>query len=94
MRSRMRSLTTHDTTGHSDTTDAARRVQRRVLSGMSPEKRVLVAAQMSEDARAVAAAGIRALHRAWPDAQVRRSLLVRIYGADLVERAWGASRRS
>jgi len=72
-----------------DTTASALCVQRRILSGMSRRRRLEIAVQMSDDARDICVAGIRALHPAWTEGQVRRALLVRIYGAELVERAWG-----
>ena len=77
-----------------DTTEAARRVQRGILNRMSPEQRVRLAAEMSDDVREVAMAGIRILHPGWSEKRVRRALLVRIYGAKLVERAWGPEARS
>ena len=72
-----------------DTTKAARRVQRGLHSAMSGEQRVELMVRMSEDARDITAAGIRMSHGDWSEKRVRRALLIRIYGADLVERAWG-----
>lgn len=47
-----------------------------------------MAVSMSEEAREITRAGIRFRHPDWDDAQVRRALLVRLYGAELVARAW------
>ncbi len=71
-----------------DTTDAARRVQLDVIRRMTPDERVGAAVRMSEDARSIAVSGIRSRHPEWSEERVRRELLVRIYGEDLVERAW------
>ena len=72
-----------------DTTTDALRVQATIHRRMTPEARVELAIQMSEDARAISAAGVRRLHPHWGEASVRREVLIRIYGADLVARAWG-----
>lgn len=44
---------------------------------------------MSDAAREILADGIRHRHPDWPPARVRREVLVRCYGAELVEAAWG-----
>ena len=72
-----------------DTSEDARLAQLAVLRQMGPAERVRVAVKMSEEAREIAAAGVRARHPAWSEARVRRAVLERIYGAELVERAWG-----
>lgn len=77
------------TVGSPDTAPDARRVQIEVLRRMAPEERVRVAVAMSEEAREITSAGICASHPGWTEERVLRELLTRIYGADLVERAWG-----
>jgi hypothetical protein len=56
---------------------------------MSGEERVAIAFKMSADVREICSAGIRSHHPDWTDAQVRRQMLIRVLGQDLVERAWG-----
>ena len=72
-----------------DTAPEARRVQLAVLRRKGRAERVRIAAAMSEEARELTMIGIRARHPAWTEEQVRRELLTRLYGAELVERAWG-----
>ena len=72
-----------------DTTDEASRVQRTAWAQMGPHRRVWIAAEMSDDAREIAAAGVRHRNPDWSEVRVRRQVLVQVYGADLVERAWG-----
>ena len=72
-----------------DTMTDATRVQRAAWARMGPGERVRVAAEMSDDAREIAAAGVRHRHPTWSEARVYRQVLVQVYGADLVERAWG-----
>jgi len=64
-------------------------VQIAAIRRLTGAQRVELAVRMSEDARAITAAGIRARHPGWSDVRVRRELLVRIYGTELVTRAWG-----
>lgn len=59
------------------------------LRRMTPAERVRLAAVMSEESREITRAGIRARRPDWSEARVQRELLVRLYGADLVERAFG-----
>jgi len=72
-----------------DTAPEARRVQTAILKNMTPRVRVRMAVSMSEDAREIARDGIRFRHPDWDEARVRHELLVRLYGAELVARAWG-----
>jgi len=55
---------------------------------MTPAQRVEIAAQMSEDVRAIAAAGIRARHPHDSADDVRHALFRLLYGDDLFRRAW------
>ena len=74
-----------------DTTPDARREQVAILKRRTPQERVRMAVSMSMDAREMTRAGIRFRHPDWDEARVRRELLVRLYGAELVERALGPS---
>jgi len=56
---------------------------------MSPSERVDLAVAMSEDVRAIVSAGIRSRHPDWSDERVRHALIERLYGTELVARAWG-----
>jgi hypothetical protein len=77
-----------------DTTLDALAVQRAVLGRLSGPERARMAAEMSEDARELSLAGIRARNPSWSEARARCALLVLLYGADLVTRAWGAATES
>ena len=72
-----------------DTSPDARRIQQAVWRRMSPSERVDLAVAMSEEAREIAAAGIRSRHPDWSGERVRHALLESLYGSDLVTRAWG-----
>jgi hypothetical protein len=58
-----------------DTSPAAREVQRRLHSSMSGEQRLLLAFEMSLFARDLARAGIRRDHPEWDEARIARELL-------------------
>jgi len=77
-----------------DTTPEARRIQLDVIRRMSGADRVRHAVTMSEEAREISVAGIRARHPGWSDRRVRRALLELMYGAELVARAWGPASTS
>lgn len=72
-----------------DTAPEPLRLQATILKEMAPHERVLAAISMSEDAREITQAGIRLRNPKWNDARVRHEMLVRLYGAELVARAWG-----
>ena len=72
-----------------DTAQKAQNVQTAILKHVTPQARVQMAVSMSEDAREIARCGIRHRHPDWDEARVRHELLVRLYGADVVARAWG-----
>jgi hypothetical protein len=55
---------------------------------MTPAARVELAVKMSEDARAIASAGIAARHPEYTPADIRYALLRLLYGDDLFQRAW------
>ena len=68
-----------------DTTSDALREQVAAYRRMSGAERVQIAAEMSEEAREVTAAGVRHRHPDWSDARVHRTVLIRAYGAKLVD---------
>ena len=72
-----------------DTAPEAERVQASVFRSMAPEDRLLAAITMSEEAREITRAGIRFRNPTWTSARVQRELLNRLYGAELVAKAWG-----
>jgi len=73
-----------------DTSAAARQVQLAAFRRLTPSKRALIALQMSDEARALAAGGLRRRHpqagQTEIDAALRQLLLGREL-ADLVDRA-------
>lgn len=71
-----------------DTTPEAMRVQIEVWRGMSPERRSLLAAQLCEDVRENAMAGIRARNPQFSDEEVRLALYELIHGKEVVDRVW------
>jgi hypothetical protein len=71
-----------------DTSPEAYARQIEAYRSMSPERRVALAAEMSEDMLAVAADGIRARHPQYDEAQVRWALLRLRHGDDTFRAAW------
>jgi hypothetical protein len=71
-----------------DTTREAHEAQLRALRRLSPAARVELAVKMSEDARAIASAGIAARHPDYSTSDVKHALLRLLYGDDLFRRAW------
>jgi hypothetical protein len=59
-----------------------------VYRRMSPEARVRVAFEMSEDMRSIALEGIRSRHPEYDDARARRALFRLLLGEDLVRAIW------
>lgn len=49
---------------------------------MTPEQRVALAAEMSDEIRAITEAGIRHRHPAWTDEEVRAALAVIVLGRE------------
>lgn len=72
----------------SDTSPAAREAQIRWLRQRTPEERVEIAVKMSEDARAIARAGIAARHPEYTDQELTHALHRLLLGDDLFRRAW------
>jgi hypothetical protein len=71
-----------------DTSAAAERVQQHVFGRMSGSDRVARAFEMSEQAREIARAGIRARHPDYDALDVEQALRRLLLGDDLVRRAW------
>jgi hypothetical protein len=71
-----------------DTTAAAHEAQLRCYRRMSGAEKVALAAQLSEDVRAVAMAGIRARHPEYSDREARHALHRLLLGDTLFSRAW------
>ena len=71
-----------------DTTPDAHRRQLDGFRSMDPATRVRLAWAMSEEARAVSAAGIRARHPEYSDDEVRLALARLVLGAELAAAAW------
>lgn len=71
-----------------DTEAAANGRQVAIYRAMPPAQRVALAVEMSEEAAAVAAAGIRARHPDYDEAQVQSALRRLRLGDDLVIAAW------
>ncbi len=71
-----------------DTHDAADRAQLAVYRRMTSGERVELAMRMSEEARAICSAGIRARHPEYDSRQARFALLRLLLGDDLFRRAF------
>lgn len=70
-----------------DTSSAARERQREAFRRMTPEQRLALAAEMSDEIRALAESGIRGRHPDWTDDEVREALVVILLGRDVAFRA-------
>ena len=71
-----------------DTAAGAREAQLRVLRSLGPARRVELALEMSEQARAVSLAGVLAREPELSPEQARARLLRRVLGAALFDAAW------
>ena len=74
-----------------DTTDDARRAQFDALRRLTPQERVRLAVDLSEELRGVVAAGVRDRHPEWGGDRVRRAVLTRLYGEEFVKQVWGST---
>ena len=74
--------------GARDTAAEAREVQLDALRALGPARRVELALEMSEQARAVSLAGLLAREPELSPEQARARLLRRILGPDLFDAAW------
>jgi len=70
-----------------DTSAAALERQREAFRRMTPEQRLAVAAEMSDEIRSIAESGIRGRHPEWSDDEVREALVVILLGRDDALRA-------
>ncbi|MBL8716976.1 MAG: hypothetical protein JNL79_13320 [Myxococcales bacterium] len=70
----------------SDTTEAAHRAQLAIWRRLGPEGRGRLAAEMSEDARAIAIEGERRRHPELSEAEARHRVLQRGWDAELARR--------
>lgn len=70
-----------------DTSMAAQKAQYEVYRRMTPEKRVEVAVQMSEDARRITAAGLRARHPELSEVALDKRMLRVVLGDVLYAKA-------
>jgi hypothetical protein len=71
-----------------DTHAAAHEAQMRVYRGLSPDARVRMAFEMSEEVRRVALEGIDARHPEYDEAQRRRALLQLLLGDGATRAIW------
>ena len=71
-----------------DTDSGARAVQLTFYRMIGPHARVALALEMSEQARAVSEAGVRARHPAYSDEQVKHAVLRLVLGDELYRRVW------
>jgi hypothetical protein len=65
-----------------DTSPAALERQRETFRRMSPEQRLAVAAEMSDEIRAIAESGIRERHPDYSDDEIRAALVVILLGGE------------
>jgi hypothetical protein len=72
-----------------DTSPAALERQRETFRRMTPQQRLAVAAEMSDEIRAVAEAGIRQRHPDHSDAEIRAALVAILLGPGAVIRGRG-----
>src|SRR5262249_46204355 len=71
-----------------DTSASAESAQLAAYRRMSGEQRVSIAANLSEDVREIARAGIRARHPTYDEEQVRYALFRLLLGEEVFSRAW------
>ena len=71
-----------------DTSPEAQAAQQRWLARLTPEQKVELAFQMSEEVREIARAGIASRHPEYSRQDVNFAMLRLIYGDDLFRKAW------
>ncbi len=71
-----------------DTSLEAIRVQHSVYQRMTPEQRWELSIQMTEDTRAISAAGVRSRHPEYTERQVELAVIRMILGEDLFSKAY------
>ncbi len=72
-----------------DTHPSAQAAQIAVLRRLGPERRVRIAASMSEDARRITLEGIRRRHPEYSEQEARMALFEHLWGAEMFQRVWG-----
>jgi len=82
-------MTDHHTSAN-DTTNAATAAQVAALCRLGAAGRVLMAAEMRDDALRIAVAGERRRHSHLTEAEARLAVLHRIWGPDLARRVTSA----
>jgi 16S rRNA C1402 (ribose-2'-O) methylase RsmI len=75
-----------------DTSTTALERQREAFRRMTPEQRLAVAAEMSDEIRAIAESGIRRRHPDYSDDEIRKELVVILLGRE--DAARGRARRT
>lgn len=73
-----------------DTSATAHRIQLDALRGLDGSTRLMMACQMSDEARAISEAGIRHRHPDWADDQVHQALLELLLGPDATRTVLGS----
>lgn len=69
-----------------DTSASAREVQVAVFRRLDPARRLVLACQMSDEAREIAEAGMRHRHPGWPSDQIRSATRDLMLGGELADR--------
>jgi len=73
-----------------DTTPDARAVQQAVIASMTGAQRIEAAIQMSETAKDIAIAGIRARNPGYDETTVKRAWFILLHGEELTDMVLGA----
>jgi hypothetical protein len=72
-----------------DTSPEQREAYDARLRALSPLDRLAIMSRLSASVRRLAKAGIRAAHPDFSDAEVKRELAARLYGAEVAARLFG-----
>lgn len=71
-----------------DTSFEAARMQHRVYRRLAPQQRLTMACQMSDAARKIAAAGVRARHPDYADREIELAVIRLVLGEHLFQAAY------
>jgi hypothetical protein len=71
-----------------DTSQDAHELQVRLYRAMTPGQRSELALRMSDDARRIAAEGIKLRHPDYSERDIRRALVALLYGKDAASKIW------
>ena len=74
-----------------DTSQDAHELQMRLYRSMTESQRSELALRMSDDIRRVASEGIKQRHPEYTESDVRRALVVLLYGAEAAAKIWPGS---